>query len=107
MNFKNLPVRTGDIKGGPKQPPLATNRGSQEPATNRVKPFSVESRKTSREGPIRPPPPPVIGLTSVMETGLMTWSVESVRCYAPEKHTLTGKVFICEMMVDAMVIIIR
>ena len=23
--------------GGPKQPPLATNRGSQEPATNRVK----------------------------------------------------------------------
>ena len=38
MNFKNRPVRTGDIKGGgPKQPPLATNRGSQEPATNRVK----------------------------------------------------------------------
>ena len=22
LNFKNLPVRTGDIKGGPKQPPL-------------------------------------------------------------------------------------
>ena len=38
LNFKNRPVRTGDIKGGPKQPPLATNRGSQEPATNRVKP---------------------------------------------------------------------
>ena len=39
LNFKNRPVRTGDIKGGggPKQPPLATNRGSQEPATNRVK----------------------------------------------------------------------
>ena len=36
LNFKNRPVRTGDIKGGPKQPPLATNRGSQEPATNRV-----------------------------------------------------------------------
>ena len=37
LNFKNRPVRTGDLKGGPKQPPLATNRGSQEPATNRVK----------------------------------------------------------------------
>ena len=36
LNCKNRPVRTGDIKGGPKQPPLATNRGSQEPATNRV-----------------------------------------------------------------------
>ena len=39
LNFKNRPVRTGDIKGGggPKQPPPpATNRGSQEPATNRV-----------------------------------------------------------------------
>ena len=37
LNFKNRPVRTRDIKGGggPKQPP-ATNRGSQEPATNRV-----------------------------------------------------------------------
>ena len=34
LNFKNRPVRTGDLKGGPKQPPLATNRGSQEPATN-------------------------------------------------------------------------
>ena len=37
LNIKNRPVRTGDINGGPKQPPLATNRGSQEPATNRVK----------------------------------------------------------------------
>ena len=36
LNFKNRPVRTEDPKGGPKQPLLATNRGSQEPATNRV-----------------------------------------------------------------------
>ena len=38
LNFKNRSVRTGDLKGGPKQPPPppATNRGSQEPATNRV-----------------------------------------------------------------------
>ena len=36
LNFKKRPVRTGDIKGGPKPPPPATNRGSQEPATNRV-----------------------------------------------------------------------
>ena len=28
LNFKNRPVRTGDLNGGPKQPP-ATNRGSQ------------------------------------------------------------------------------
>ena len=38
LNFKNRPVGTRDLKGGPKQPPpLATNRGSQELATNRVK----------------------------------------------------------------------
>ena len=39
LNVKNRPVRTGDLKGGLKQlpPPPATNRGSQEPATNRVK----------------------------------------------------------------------
>ena len=36
LNFENRPVRSTDIKGGRKQPP-ATNRGSQEPATNRVK----------------------------------------------------------------------
>ena len=35
-NFKNRPVRTRDLKEGPKQPPPppATNIGSQEPATN-------------------------------------------------------------------------
>ena len=36
LNFKNRPVRTGDLKGGGPKPP-ATNRGSQEPAINRVK----------------------------------------------------------------------
>ena len=38
LNFKNRTVRTQDLKGGggPKQLPPATNRGSQEPATNRV-----------------------------------------------------------------------
>ena len=39
FNFENRPVRSRVIKGGPKQPP-ATNRGSQEPATNRVKSVS-------------------------------------------------------------------
>ena len=44
LNFENRPVRSRDIKGGPKRPPLATNRGSQEPATNRVKSyFSITS----------------------------------------------------------------
>ena len=38
MNFQNRPVRTGDIKGGVlNNLPPATNRGSQEPATSRVK----------------------------------------------------------------------
>ena len=37
LNFENRPVRSRDIKGGRKQPPPpATNRGGQEPATNRV-----------------------------------------------------------------------
>ena len=36
LNFKNRPVRTGDIKGGVLNNPPATNKGSQEPATNRV-----------------------------------------------------------------------
>ena len=46
LNFKNRPERTGDLKGGPKQPPLATNRGSQEPATNRVNKESSQSVQT-------------------------------------------------------------
>ena len=39
LNFKNRPVGTRDLKGGGgvNNTPLATNRGSQEPATNRVK----------------------------------------------------------------------
>ena len=36
LNFKNRPVRTGDLKGVLNSSPPATNRGSQEPATNRV-----------------------------------------------------------------------
>ena len=46
LNFKNRPVRTGDLKGGVlNNPPLATNRGSQEPATNRVKRPHVITRE--------------------------------------------------------------
>ena len=50
LNFRNRPVRTGDIKGGPKQPPLATNRGSQEPATNRVNPL-ITIKAKAKLGP--------------------------------------------------------
>ena len=39
LNFENQPVRSRDIKGVLNSPPT-TNRGSQEPATNRVKPKS-------------------------------------------------------------------
>ena len=46
LNFENRPVRSRDIKEGPKQPP-ATNRGSQEPATNRVNLGSVTSFGTT------------------------------------------------------------
>ena len=42
-------------------PNECTYRKSREISSPHLKPFSVESRKTSR-GPIRPPPPPVIGL---------------------------------------------
>ena len=51
LNFENRPVRSRDIKGGRKQPP-ATNRGSQEPAINRVNPkisFEGNGPETSRE----------------------------------------------------------
>ena len=36
LNFKNRPVRTGDIKGGSKQPPLPLIGIARSPATNRV-----------------------------------------------------------------------
>ena len=63
LNFKNRPEEPEISRGVLNNPP-ATNRGSQEPATNRVKLFSVESRKTSPGESIRPPPPPpVIGFS--------------------------------------------
>ena len=51
LSFKNRPVRTRDLKGGLKRPPPPpdTNRGSQEPATNRVNPRPA--------GPLDFPPP--------------------------------------------------
>ena len=50
LNFKNRPVTTRDLKGGAKQPPLATNRGSQEPATNRVNAAAATDRRQSQPG---------------------------------------------------------
>ena len=42
LNFKNQPVKTRDLKAVLNDPPPpATNRGSQEPATNRVNPWGV------------------------------------------------------------------